>query len=50
MIGIVLAILLKDYDPYPPEKHYSWEEDDDIDQESGNEPPDRITRFNNNQQ
>ena len=42
MIGIVLAILLKDYDPYPPEKQYSWEEDEDIDQEPGNEPPDNM--------
>ena len=50
MIGIVLALLLRHYDPYPPEKHYSWEEDEDIDQEPDNEPPDRITRFNNNQQ
>jgi len=31
MIGIVLAILLRNYDPYSPEKKYSWEEDEDED-------------------
>jgi membrane associated rhomboid family serine protease len=27
--GIILAILLRNYDPYSPEKQYSWEEDED---------------------
>jgi membrane associated rhomboid family serine protease len=40
MIGIALAVLLRNYDPYPPEKRYSWEEDEDIDQEPDKEPPD----------
>ena len=31
MIGIVLAILLRNYDPYSPEKKYSWEEEEDED-------------------
>ena len=31
MIGIVLAIVLRNYDPYSPEKKYSWEEDEDED-------------------
>jgi len=39
MIGIVLAVLLRDYDPYPPEKQYSWEDDEGIDQEPDKEPP-----------
>jgi membrane associated rhomboid family serine protease len=42
MIGIVLALLLRDYDPYPPEKQYSWEEDEDIDPEPDDEPPDNM--------
>ena len=29
MIGVVMAILLRNYDPYSPDKKYSWEEDDD---------------------
>ena len=29
MIGIILAILLRNYDPYTTEKKYSWEEDED---------------------
>ena len=29
MIGITLAILLRNYDPYTTEKKYSWEEDED---------------------
>jgi len=31
VIGIVLAILLRNYDPYSPEKKYSWENEDDED-------------------
>ena len=40
MIGVVLAVLLRNYDPQPPEKQYSWEEDDEIELESDEEPPD----------
>jgi membrane associated rhomboid family serine protease len=29
VIGVVLAVLLKDCDPPPPEKRYSWEDEDD---------------------
>ena len=39
MIGIALAVLLRNYDPYPPEKQYSWEQDEGIDHEPENEPP-----------
>lgn len=31
MIGIILAILLRNYDPNIPEKEYNWEEDDEDD-------------------
>ncbi|MCK5662394.1 MAG: rhomboid family intramembrane serine protease, partial [Thiotrichaceae bacterium] len=31
VIGIVLAILLRNYDPHSPEKKYSWEDEDDDD-------------------
>ena len=31
MIGISLAILLRNYDPYTPDKKYSWEEDEEDD-------------------
>jgi membrane associated rhomboid family serine protease len=41
MIGIVMAVLLRDYDPYPAEKHYSWEEEDEsIKLEPDDESPD----------
>jgi len=29
MIGIILAILLRNHDPHSPEKKYSWEDEDD---------------------
>lgn len=29
LIGFLLAFLLKNYDPYSPEKKYSWEEDEE---------------------
>ena len=29
MLGIILAILLRNYDPYLPEKKYNWEEDEE---------------------
>jgi len=29
LLGIIMAILLRDHDPYLPEKEYSWEQDDD---------------------
>jgi membrane associated rhomboid family serine protease len=31
MFGIILAILLRNYDPNLPEKNYNWEEDEDED-------------------
>jgi membrane associated rhomboid family serine protease len=40
MIGIILAVLLRNHDPRPPEKRYSWEEDEETDPESVDEPPD----------
>ena len=43
MLGILLAILLKNRDPAPPERHYSWEdEEDDMDyaEAQKNKPPD----------
>jgi membrane associated rhomboid family serine protease len=40
-IGFILAVLLRNYDPYSPEKKYSWEEDEDSELESDNKPPDK---------
>jgi membrane associated rhomboid family serine protease len=40
LIGIVMALLLRNYDPYPAEKHYSWENDEATDPEPDDEPPD----------
>ena len=40
LIGFTLAILLRHYDPYSPEKKYSWEEDEDTDPEPDDKPPD----------
>ena len=31
LTGIVLAIVLRNYDPYSPEKKYSWEDEEDED-------------------
>ena len=31
MIGLLLAVLLRNLDPYTPEKKYSWEEEENID-------------------
>ena len=39
MIGIILAILLRNYDPNIPEKEYNWEEEDDEDDTEYYEKP-----------
>jgi membrane associated rhomboid family serine protease len=45
VIGVVLAILLKNHDPAPPRKKYSWEEEAEADaeqiadDESSDQPP-----------
>jgi membrane associated rhomboid family serine protease len=33
VIGVVLAVLLKNHDPAPPRKRYSWEEEGETDAE-----------------
>jgi len=38
MIGIILAILLRNYDPNIAEKEYNWEEDDEDDTEYYDKP------------
>ena len=38
MIGIILAILLRNYDPNIPEKEHNWEEDDEDDTEYYDKP------------
>ena len=38
MIGIILAILLRNYDPNIPEKEYNWEEDEEDDTEYYDKP------------
>lgn len=41
MIGLLLAVVLRNRDPYTPEKKYSWEEEQDLDsdkQDSEQEP------------
>jgi len=40
VIGIALAVLLRDHDPYVPEKKYSWEEEDETDDDYDDEIPD----------
>lgn len=45
LIGTVLAVILKNHDPYAPEKRYSWEdedEDDELEEPSEEEPPDNL--------
>ena len=39
-IGFTLAVFLRNYDTRTPRKRYSWEEDEDIDLESNDKPPD----------
>ena len=41
-IGFTLAVLLRNYDTSTPRKRYSWEEDEDIDLESDDKPPDNM--------
>jgi len=43
MIGIILAVVLRNLDPRKAEKHYSWEGDDDTEQYSEHDPPDSTT-------
>ena len=38
MFGIILAILLRNYDPNIPEKEYNWEEDNEDDTEYYDQP------------
>jgi membrane associated rhomboid family serine protease len=38
MIGFILAVLLRNYDPYSPEKKYNWDDDEDIESTSYDEP------------
>lgn len=40
MIGLALAMLMRNYDPYPAEKKYSWEEEEETGLEHDDEPPD----------
>lgn len=41
IIGITLAVLLRNYDPQPAEKRYSWEEDEEAELKPDDEPPDK---------
>jgi membrane associated rhomboid family serine protease len=38
MIGVILAILLRNYDPNLPEKEYNWEDDEEDDMENYDKP------------
>jgi membrane associated rhomboid family serine protease len=40
VIGIILAVILRNLDPRTPEKQYSWDEDEKIDMNADDEPPD----------
>ena len=37
-IGIALAVILKNHDPAPPRKQYSWEGEEDPDESAGSAP------------
>lgn len=41
-IGFTLAVFLRNYDTRTPRKRYSWEEEEDIDLESDDKPPDNM--------
>ena len=40
MIGIIMALMLKNHDPRVPVKRYSWEEIEEADRKADEEPPD----------
>ena len=40
IIGVSLAVLLKNHDPYAPQKKYSWEDEDVSDNAFDDDPPD----------
>jgi membrane associated rhomboid family serine protease len=42
IIGVTLAVLLRNYDAYIPEKKYSWEEDEEARLQMDEKPTDRI--------
>jgi membrane associated rhomboid family serine protease len=42
LLGISLAVLLRNHDPRPPEKRYSWEDDGDDISLNGDEMPDSL--------
>jgi hypothetical protein len=42
MIGVSLAVLLRNHDPNIPRKQYSWEEEDATDLDSDDEPPEPL--------
>ena len=39
IIGIIFAVMLRNLDPRAPEKQYSWDEDENIDMNADDEPP-----------
>jgi membrane associated rhomboid family serine protease len=40
LIGIILAVILRNLDPRAPEKQYNWDEDEEIEMNADDEPPD----------
>lgn len=44
LIGLTLAVVLRHHDPYAPEKHYDWEDEDVIERESDQKAIDETAR------
>jgi membrane associated rhomboid family serine protease len=44
IIGVTLAVLLRNYDPYTPEKKYSWEEEEEARMQMDEEQTDHTTK------
>ena len=44
MIGLILAVVLRHHDPYAQEKHYDWEDEDEIEPESDQAAIDETAR------
>ena len=38
VLGVLLAVVLRDRDPRPPDKRYSWEDEDEVEEQDGWEP------------
>ncbi|MFK7816489.1 MAG: rhomboid family intramembrane serine protease [Gammaproteobacteria bacterium] len=48
-LGVICAVLLRNYDPSPPQKRYSWEDEDEDDPYIGDDWNDADSKIENNE-